>query len=277
MIIRSIVLLSIFFTGCSSFNPKPIEQPVKIPDRWHIETDTGELVSTRWWEAFGDENLNRLVERALSNNPDLAATAQAVLQADLQLRNAGAALLPSFGVSGNTGKQVSKASGQDRVTTGSTSLGLMVDYELDLWGRLSTLEAAALADFQATEFDYEAARMTLAASVATTWFEWQELQHRVDIARRNLELGEKTLSLVEVQYRNGVVDRSELSRQRTAVMNLQNEVPPLEYQARQRLAALRLLTGGLSIYGGGSGSRATAGTGTCHQPGNTSQSGYSQA
>ena len=65
----------------------------------------------------------------------------------------------------------------------------------------------------------------------------------MDIARRNLELGEKTLALVEARYRNGVADRSELSRQQTSVLNLKNEVPPLEYQARQRLAALRLLTG----------------------------------
>ncbi len=41
-----------------------------------------------------------------------------------------------------------------------------------------------------------------------------------------------------------MADRSELSRQQTSVLNLKNAVPPLEYQARQRLAALRLLTGG---------------------------------
>ena len=69
-----------------------------------------------WWQAFGDEQLNRLVNRAYANNPGLAATAQAVIQADLQLRNAGAALLPTVGASGSAGKQASQVSGQDRVT-----------------------------------------------------------------------------------------------------------------------------------------------------------------
>jgi NodT family efflux transporter outer membrane factor (OMF) lipoprotein len=129
------------------------------------------------------------------------------------------------------------------VVSGSTSLGLSIDYEVDLWGRLSAAEAGALATYQASQYDYETARITLVASVVSTWFEWQELQQRLDIARKNLALGERTLRLVEARYRNGVADRSELSRQQTLLLNLRNAVPPLEYQARQRLAALRLLTG----------------------------------
>ncbi len=244
MILRTTPLLSaLLLAGCAGFQPQPVELPVTPPAQWHQETSTGETVDAAWWQAFGDEQLNRLITRAFDNNPGLAATAQAVIQADLQLRNAGAALLPSVGASGSAGKQTSQASGQDRATGGSTSLGLSVDYEIDLWGRLSAAETAALADFEATRYDYDAARITLAASVASTWFEWQELQQRVEVARRNRELGEQTLKLVEARYRNGAADRSELSRQQTAVLNLRNAVPPLEYQARQRLAALHLLTG----------------------------------
>ncbi|WP_288372517.1 TolC family protein [uncultured Marinobacter sp.] len=75
--------------------------------------------------------------------------------------------MPTVGASGSAGKQASQASGQDRVTGGSTSLGVPVDYEVDLWGRLSAAESAALADFEATRYDYDAARITLAASVAS--------------------------------------------------------------------------------------------------------------
>jgi NodT family efflux transporter outer membrane factor (OMF) lipoprotein len=244
MIPRTIPLLSlILLAGCAGFQPRPVKVPITPPDQWHQDTGNGAVVDASWWQAFGDEQLNRLIARAFNNNPDLAATAQAVIQADLQLRNAGAALLPTVGASSSAGKQASQVSGQDRVTGGSTSLGVSVDYEVDLWGRLSAAESAAMADFEATRYDYDAARITLAASVASTWFEWQELQQRVEVARKNLELGEQTLKLVEARYRNGVADRSELSRQQTAVLNLKNAVPPLEYQARQRLAALRLLAG----------------------------------
>ena len=191
MIFRTSPLWSVLLlAGCAGFQPQPVEQPLTPPAQWHQEKNAGETVNADWWQAFGDEQLNRLVNRAYANNPGLAATAQAVIQADLQLRNAGAALLPTVGASGSAGKQASQASGQDRVTGGSTSLGVSVDYEVDLWGRLSAAQSAALADFEATRYDYDAARITLAASVASTWFEWQELQQRVEVARKNLERGE---------------------------------------------------------------------------------------
>lgn len=244
MKIRLFVLAPIVLVaGCASFTPVPVTAPVEPPVQWHLDAEGRNSVATDWWRSFGDETLNQLITRALDNNPDLLATAESVIQADLQLRNAGAGLLPSVGASASSGKQATRASGTDTVTDGSSSAGVSVDYELDLWGRLSATEGAARANFQATGFDYETARITLMASVASTWFEWLELQQRVDLARRNLELGERTLALVEARYRNGVADRSELARQQTSVLTLRNAVPPLEYQARQRLAALRVLTG----------------------------------
>ena len=240
---------ALLMAGCATFTPDPVSLPVVPAEHWHQATQSGTAVDAHWWQAFNDAELNRLIETALKANPSLAATAQAVIQADLQLRSAGAALLPSIAASASSGRQASRAPGENTVTGGSSSAGLSVDYELDLWGRLSASEGAALATFQATRFDYDAARITLVASVASTWFEWLELQQRVEVANKNLELGERTLALVDARYRNGVASRAELARQQTSVLSLRNAVPPLEYQARQRLAALRVLTGELPFTG----------------------------
>ena len=85
MSLRHIALLSVLLTGCASFQPQPVDLPLNPPAQWHIGAGAGEAVGARWWYTFDDEELNRLIDRALSNNPDLAATAQAVIQADLQL------------------------------------------------------------------------------------------------------------------------------------------------------------------------------------------------
>lgn len=247
---RILVLLpALMVAGCATFTPEPVPLPVTPPEQWSAQLDEGQGIDASWWQAFNDDHLNRLIDKALAANSDLAATAQSVIQADLQLQSAGAGLLPSVGASASTGRQASRASGGDTNTGGSTSAGLSVDYELDLWGRLSAVEGAALASFQATRFDYDAARITLIASVASTWFEWLELQQRVEVARNNLAIGERTLALVEARFRNGAASRAELARQQTSVLSLRNAVPPLEYQARQRLAALRVLTGELPFEG----------------------------
>lgn len=247
---RILVLLpALMVAGCATFTPEPVPLPVTPPEQWSAQLDEGQGIDASWWQAFNDDHLNRLIDKALAANSDLAATAQSVIQADLQLQSAGAGLLPSVGATASTGRQASRASGGDTNNGGSTSAGLSVDYELDLWGRLSAVEGAALASFQATRFDYDTARITLIASVASTWFEWLELQQRVEVARNNLAIGERTLALVEARFRNGAASRAELARQQTSVLSLRNAVPPLEYQARQRLAALRVLTGELPFEG----------------------------
>lgn len=250
MTARLLVLLpAVLIAGCATFTPEPVPLPVAPPEQWSVQSVEGQGIDASWWQAFNDDHLNRLIEKALAANSDLAATAQSVIQADLQLQSAGAGLLPSVGATASSGRQASRASGGDTNNGGSTSAGLSVDYELDLWGRLSAVEGAALASFQATRFDYDTARITLIASVASTWFEWLELQQRVEVARNNLAIGERTLALVEARFRNGAASRAELARQQTSVLSLRNAVPPLEYQARQRLAALRVLTGELPFEG----------------------------
>jgi len=250
MTARILVLLpALLVGGCATFTPEPVPLPVTPPEQWSAQIDEGQGIDASWWQAFNDDHLNRLIDKALAANSDLAATAQSVIQADLQLQSAGAGLLPSVGATASTGRQASRASGGDTNNGGSTSAGLSVDYELDLWGRLSAVEGAALASFQATRFDYDTARITMIASVASTWFEWLELQQRVEVARNNLAIGERTLALVEARFRNGAASRAELARQQTSVLSLRNAVPPLEYQARQRLAALRVLTGELPFEG----------------------------
>lgn len=246
--------LATSMVGCATVDNEPLDVPVVIPAQWEHEAKNinveNEGIADTWWLAFEDAELSALIVRAYDANPDLAATAQSVIQADIALKNASAGLLPSFSAAASTGRQAQQVAGSSTMVTGSsTSASLSLDYEVDLWGRLAATEASALASLQATRFDFEAARLTLAGSVATIWFQLLETRQRLDIARQNLETAERTLQLVDARYRNGVADRSELARQQTALLVRRNAIPPLEYQIRQNLAALRVLTGDFP-YGG---------------------------
>lgn len=238
-----VVSAALALPGCATFEPEPVELPLPLPEQWHLGgTDTTPAMDTRWWQAFGDPVLVSLVEQALEHNPDLAATAEAVIQADLQLRNAGASLLPEVGGSGSTGKQVSRRDGTTS-NAGSTRLGLDISYEVDLWGRLRASEASAAATLAATRYDLSGARLTLVASVASTWFQLLDARERLQVAERNLDIARRTLTLVAARHRLGAADRSELARQRTEVLSRENVIPPLRYQVQAREAALQVLTG----------------------------------
>ena len=201
------------------------------------------VTDQQWWQAYGDPNLSALIEKAQAANPDLAILAENLVQADLQLQNAGASLLPGIGLSGSTGEQTRRPSGDDWRSSGSNSVSTSISYEVDLWGRLSAAENSASFRRDASAFDFAAAQLSLSGAVASNWFQLLELRQRLKIARQNLELAEQTLRIVDVRYRNGVADRSELARQRTAVLMLRNALPTLVYGLRQSEAALQVLSG----------------------------------
>ncbi|AKO52819.1 RND transporter [Marinobacter psychrophilus] len=205
---------------------------------------TGPAVTDeQWWQAYGDPNLLALIEKARAANPDLAILAENLVQADLQLQNAGASLLPGIGLGGSTGEQTRRPSGGDWLSSGSTSVSTSISYEVDLWGRLGAAEDAASFRRDASTFDFAAAQLSLSGAVASNWFQLLELRQRLNIARQNLELAEQTLRIVDARYRNGVADRSELARQRTTVLVLRNALPTLVYGLRQSEAALQVLSG----------------------------------
>lgn len=248
---RNVVLAgSLLIAGCAGYQEKNIELPVDAPDQWHVQTKGGipqtpAAMDPDWWYAFGDPTLVALIDRAVVANPDLKAMAETMIQARLQFRNAEAARYPSVGLGSSVGEQATHSDGVGTQTDGSTSLSLDISYELDLWNRLSADEASALSGLEAAGYDFEAARLSLVASVATSWFGLLEAKDQLEIAQRNLDIARKTLDLVEVRFRNGVADRSEVFRQKTAVLSLSNQLPGLEYAVGQAQAELNLLTGSL--------------------------------
>ncbi|WP_417521457.1 efflux transporter outer membrane subunit [Marinobacter sp.] len=224
----------------------PIERPsLESTETWNIPRDIGEnsVAPDRfWWQAFGSAELSQLISRAFEQSPDLAAMEERVFQAEQQARIAGIRLLPSLGLTGATGSRVTDGRGPSERSE-STSASLTASYELDVWGNLAASRHAAEASFRATAFDYDTVRLTLASSVATTWFQLLGLEEQLRVAQENLRISERVERIVEVRYRNGAANRAELLRQQTEVLNQRASLIPLQLQYRQTRSALAVLVG----------------------------------
>jgi len=235
----ALVAAVLALAGCAVQEPRTVvQQP--LPTAWAGAASTAEAtVPQEWWRGFGSARLPSLVEEALAGSGDLRTAAERVRQADIALRNAGAAQLP--GVSASAGTSGNRSEGA--ATRKSTSVSLNVGYEVDLWGRLAAGTQSAQAVLQATRYDLETARITLTASVATTYFQWLALRERVDIARSSLATAERVLGIVQSRARNGVATPLEVAQQTTAVLQQRTALAPLEEQVRQTASALALLQG----------------------------------
>src|SRR5690606_4095151 len=95
----------------------------------------------------------------------------------------------------------------------------------------------------ASQFDYDAAQLSISAGVASAWFQYLALQQRIATAQENIRIAGRVDDIVEARYQNGVASAADRARQRTNVLNQQAVLPGLQLQARQTRAALAVLVG----------------------------------
>jgi NodT family efflux transporter outer membrane factor (OMF) lipoprotein len=247
---RSTPLLFVFslaLAGCALSEPV-VRPDIDLPEQW-AEARTGadtEILSTHWWQGFSSPRLEHLIEAAFTGNPDLRIQGERVIQAELALTGSRAALFPSLDLSGNSGWNRSDSGDRGSSVISerkSSSLNLAASYEIDLWGRIAAAVAGSAASLDASRYDFDAARLSLAASVATTYFQYLTSQEQLRIATENLLITERVLKVVDARYRNGAVSALDLSRQQTAVLTQRAQIEPLEVQVRQTRTALAILTG----------------------------------
>ena len=244
----ALTCIAIFLVAACSFT-EPITRPdIALSEQWLEATPAADaaMPSADWWRSFGSSTLDALIDEAFEGNPDLRAQGERVVQAELALRVANASLFPSLDLRGNSGwsrndpgSNSNKSVSRDK----STGLNLAASYEIDLWGRVSASIASGEASLAASRYDYEGARLSLAASVATAWFQHLASVERLEIARENLAIAERVFKVVDARYRNGAVSSLDLSRQTTTVLSQRAQIDPLEVQVRQTRMALNILCG----------------------------------
>lgn len=219
--------------------------PVQLPARWDATAASGpeQPIARDWWLGFGSPALVGLLDEAQAGSADLRIAIERMRQADIALQQAGVSRLPAVGASLSTSGGQTDAPGTPSVSRESTSAGLSISYELDLWGRIAAGVRAGEAAFVASQHDWRTARLTLLTGVANNHFLWLNLSERLGIARQNLETAERVLRVVEARQRNGVATALEVSQQRAAVLSARTALIPLELQQRQAASALALLLG----------------------------------
>ncbi|MDR3214190.1 MAG: efflux transporter outer membrane subunit [Azoarcus sp.] len=236
---------ALLFAGCSFTDP--IARPdLDLPAQWN-ETAPGNsataLPAPDWWRDFASPQLDALITDAFTGSPDLRAQGERVIQAELALRVTRSSLFPDLNLSGNSGWNRSHSDDTGTSERKDSSLNLSASYELDLWGRVAASIASDKAGLAASRYDYDSARLSLAASVAVTYFQYLASIERLAIARENLTIAERVLKVVDARYRNGAASALDLSRQTTTVLSQRAQIEPLEVQVRQTRSALDILRG----------------------------------
>jgi multidrug efflux system outer membrane protein len=178
-------------------------------------------VDADWLSRFNDRRLDALIEEAKNNNPDLhiaeSRVAQAVEQARIVASQARptAALgfgarrsrqnfieYPDFGGTGQSGDRIAEETVLQNLSS-TFGPSLDINWEIDVWGRVRQGTAAAIAEAEAVEMDFAAARTSLAAQVAKAWFALAESEEQHRLAQETLSATEETERALRDRFRAG--------------------------------------------------------------------------
>ena len=183
-----------------------------------------------WQDFFADEKLKHLIELSLANNRDLRVAVLNVEQVRAQYRIRRADQFPTVnGVL--SGSRAPTASGS---ILSLYSVGLAVTaYELDFFGRVSSLKEAALGQYLATEEGRKTAQISLISAVANTYLSILADEELLDITRETLATREDSLKLSKLRFDNGVT--SELDYRQAESLT---EAARVAYAQQQRQRAL---------------------------------------
>jgi NodT family efflux transporter outer membrane factor (OMF) lipoprotein len=207
------VLAWLLVGGCAVKQPPPpadalqatLPKTTLVPAAWRESGNLPGTIVTDWVRTFGDAQLEALVDEALQNNLDLKAAAGRVEIAAGLVTQARSLLYPNLFVSGGAGLV-----GRDWTKDRSGIVGEL-GWELDLWGRVRANAAAAAAAREATEADLLSARQSLAATVATVWYQTIATERLRQTSIDATRVYEELLRLVNTRHVVGRVSSQDVA------------------------------------------------------------------
>ena len=218
-----------------------------VPSETESPTNAVPAADIGWREFFRDPRLQRLVELALTNNPDLRVAMLNVEQTRALYRVQRAALVPTVQINANGTRQRTAYgfAGNGNGTTYSqfnVNLGV-TQYELDLFGRVRSLKKQALETYFATEEARKSAQITLVAEVGAAGLTERELAEQLALARQVLESARSAYDLTQRSYEAGVLSALDMNAAEIRMQTARVNVASYEQQLGQAENYLVLLVG----------------------------------
>jgi NodT family efflux transporter outer membrane factor (OMF) lipoprotein len=193
---------------------------------------------TAWWKAFGDPQLDALVDQVEVSNQNVAAAAANYAQARALVRVQRASYFPTLGVSGGVTR-----TGRDGGVSNSVQVALGTSWEPDVWGRISNNVSAANATAQATEADLASARLAAQGELATNYFSLRASDAELALLRTTVEGYERSQQIAQNRYDQGIATKSDVLQAQTQLANTRADLLTLENQRAQLEHAIALLVG----------------------------------
>lgn len=201
-------------------------------------------VKPQWWRDFHNEELNRLIELALKDNPSLHAATARLTQAEAVANFQEAEMLPS--ISSSIEFHHRRFSEKDFYgpTGGQTLTGAYIDpvvfrYHLDLWGKDKAKLEAAIGKEQAQASELAVTQLLLSTAITRSYIELCAVEEDIELLEKLTEKAHEKLQLVTLRWKQGLSNQDPVHENKQKLEALHQQTTSLQTQAqllRNRLA-----------------------------------------
>ncbi len=247
-IIAIILLIPLFFQGCTTVGPDFTPPKVETPDQFrHALAPKGDaktISDLKWWELFDDPILFQLVNTALENNKSVKIALSSIEQARAELGFYKADEYPAIGISG--GLSTGNYSGvRSQDTSNNVYLAPMLNWELDFWGKFKRSTEAAKARLAASEYGMRTIQIGLITDVASTYYLLLDYHQRLAISQETLISRSKSLDIIQQRFDRGIIPEIDLNQAQIQKEIAAGSIPKYERFIGKAENALSLLMGQL--------------------------------
>lgn len=252
--LRAAVASAVLASGlgaCAVIPATPPAQTLNAPSAYvsatRLAAPSAEWPGDQWWTAYGDRQLNGLMDEALAGSPNLAAAKARLAKAQAATAQARAATLPSVTASGSYASV--KQSYNNGIPAAFVPKGyndsgratLDFAWELDFFGKNRAALAAATSDAEAAKADAAEARLVLSTNIAAAYADLAQLFADRDASQDAARIREQSASLTAERVANGLENQGAAEQAKARLASARADLAALDEQiglTRNRLAAL---------------------------------------
>ncbi|MCL1889848.1 MAG: efflux transporter outer membrane subunit [Desulfovibrionaceae bacterium] len=202
-----------------------------------------------WQEFYVDPDMQKLIAFALENNRDLrlAALNRERIRALYQIQRGE--LLPAITGVGSYANQSGPTflppPSPDSAISRRYSLSVgLVSYELDFFGRITSLKDAALENYLASAHAAHSARIAMVAEVASLYLQIVAGREQYELTRNTYSSRRESYDLIAAMYRQGLASQLTVNQARAAMEEARVNAVNIRTTVLRLENALALLIGG---------------------------------
>ncbi|MGA7782234.1 MAG: efflux transporter outer membrane subunit [Paraburkholderia sp.] len=195
----------------------PVAAQYQSQGPWTTASPADQLDRAGWWKLYQEPGLDDLEQRLIANNPDLNAAYYHYVQADEYIKQVKSELYPQVSAAGNIQRDRESDTRPLRPAAApsdytSATLGVQVDYEVDLWGRVRDSVAASKYEGLASKADLASTQLSLEIELARSYIDLRGVDQQIQLIESTDEDYQKALDLTRHRHDAGIVSDLDVTR-----------------------------------------------------------------